>query len=63
MLAFAGLTGRWAASCPPGTTWRWIRSSRWENPFVERFNGRAHEQLLNIEEFGTLVEAKVVIEA
>jgi putative transposase len=35
----------------------------WENPFVESFNGRARDELLNIEEFGTLLEARVVIEA
>ena len=35
----------------------------WENPFVESFNGRARDELLNIEEFGTLLEAQVVIEA
>ena len=28
--------------------------SRWENPFVESFNGRARDELLNIEEFATL---------
>jgi transposase InsO family protein len=37
--------------------------SPWENPFVESFNGRARDELLNIEEFGTLAEARVVIEA
>jgi transposase InsO family protein len=36
--------------------------SPWENPFVESFNGRARDELLNIEEFGTLLEAQVVIE-
>jgi transposase InsO family protein len=35
----------------------------WENPFVESFNGRARDELLTIEEFGTLLEAQVVIEA
>jgi putative transposase len=35
----------------------------WENPFVESFNGRARDELLNIEEFGSLLEARVVIEA
>ena len=37
--------------------------SPWENPFVESFNGRARDELLNIEEFATLAEAQVVIEA
>jgi len=35
----------------------------WENPFVESFNGRVRDELLNIEEFGSLLEAHVVIEA
>ena len=37
--------------------------STWENPFVESFNGRARDELLNIEEFGTLLAARVVIDA
>jgi transposase InsO family protein len=37
--------------------------SPWENPFVESFNGRARDELLNIEEFSTLLEAQVVIGA
>ena len=37
--------------------------SPWENPYVESFNGRARDELLNIEEFGSLLEAQVVIEA
>ena len=36
--------------------------SPWENPFVESFNGRLHDELLNIEEFGSITEAKVLIE-
>lgn len=45
-----------AAECPiePG--------SPWENPFVESFNGRARDELLNIEEFATVLEAQVVVE-
>jgi putative transposase len=35
----------------------------WENPFVESFNGRARDELLNIEEFGSVAEARVIIEA
>jgi len=37
--------------------------SPWENAYVESFNGRARDELLNIEEFGSLIEAKVVVEA
>jgi putative transposase len=37
--------------------------SPWENPFVESFNGRVRDELLNIEEFATLLEAQVIVEA
>jgi putative transposase len=36
--------------------------SPWENPFVESFNGRLRDELLNIEEFSCLTEARVIIE-
>ncbi len=36
--------------------------SPWENPYVESFNGRLRDELLNIEEFGSLTEAKIIIE-
>ena len=36
--------------------------SPWENPWIESFNGRARDELLNIEEFWSLTEARVVIE-
>jgi putative transposase len=34
----------------------------WENPFVESFNGRLRDELLAIEQFDTLLEARVLIE-
>ena len=34
----------------------------WENPFVESFNGRVRDELLNIEDFANLLEARVVVE-
>ena len=37
--------------------------SPWENPYVESFNSRARDELLNLEDFGTLLEAQVVVEA
>jgi putative transposase len=37
--------------------------SPWENPYVESFNGRMRDELLNIEEFGSLTEARIVVEA
>jgi putative transposase len=36
--------------------------SPWENPFVESSNGRLRDELLNIEEFACITEAKVIIE-
>jgi putative transposase len=36
--------------------------SPWQNPYVESFNGRVRDELLNIEEFGSLTEAQVLIE-
>jgi putative transposase len=35
----------------------------WENPYVESFNGRVRDELLNLEEFGSLAEAQVLVEA
>jgi len=37
--------------------------SPWENAYIESFNGRVRDELLNIEEFGSLLEAQVVVEA
>jgi len=36
--------------------------SPWQNPWVESFNGRVRDELLNITEFGSLTEARVLIE-
>jgi transposase InsO family protein len=37
--------------------------SPWENPYIESFNSRARDELLNLEDFATLFEAQVVVEA
>jgi putative transposase len=37
--------------------------SPWENPFIESFNGRSRDELLNVEEFVNVLEARVVTEA
>jgi putative transposase len=37
--------------------------SPWENPYVESFNGRVRDELLNVEDFSSLTIAQVVIEA
>jgi len=36
--------------------------SPWENPWIESFNGRVRDELLNITEFGSLTEARIIIE-
>ena len=36
--------------------------SPWQNPWVESFNGRVRDELLNVEEFGSLLEARVLAE-
>jgi len=36
--------------------------SPWENPWVESFNGRLRDECLNINELGSVTEAKVIIE-
>ncbi len=36
--------------------------SPWQNAYVESFNGRVRDECLNIEEFGSLIEAQAVIE-
>jgi putative transposase len=37
--------------------------SPWENPYVESFNSRSRDELLNLEDFASLLEAHVVVEA
>jgi putative transposase len=34
----------------------------WENPFVESFNGKLRDELLNVETFETILEARVLAE-
>ncbi len=33
-----------------------------ENPFVESFNGRVRDELLNVEDFADLRQAQVIVE-
>ncbi len=39
-----------------------MESTARSNPFVESFNGRVRDELLNVEEFGSLLEAEIVVE-
>lgn len=44
-----------------GTATAYIEpGSPWQNPFIESFNGRARDEVLDIELFDTLAEAKVI---
>jgi putative transposase len=52
---YCRLAGTQTAFIEPG--------SPWENPFVESFNSRVRDELFNLEEFATLLEAQVVVEA
>jgi putative transposase len=36
--------------------------SPWENPFIESFNGKLRDELLNVEAFASLLEAQVLAE-
>ena len=36
--------------------------SPWENPFIESFNGKLRDELLNVEAFESLLEARVLAE-
>ncbi|MDG2128715.1 MAG: transposase, partial [Fuerstiella sp.] len=36
--------------------------SPWENGFIESFNGKLRDELLNVELFNTLLEARVLTE-
>jgi transposase InsO family protein len=36
--------------------------SPWENGYIESFNGKLRDEVLNVEIFDTLYEAKVLIE-
>lgn len=38
------------------------RGSPWENGYIESFNGKLRDELLNIDVFTTLTEAKILIE-
>jgi len=37
--------------------------SPWENKYIESFNGKLREELLNVEIFTALFEAQVLIES
>jgi putative transposase len=52
---YCRLTGARTAFIEPG--------SPWQNPFIESFNGRVRDELLNVEEFPSLTVAQVVVDA
>ncbi len=49
--------------CRPGVKTLFIEpGSPWENGYIESFNGKIRDELLNREAFYTMTEAKVLIE-
>ena len=58
----AASLGEWLAG--QGVATAFIeKGSPQQNPFVERFNGTMRDELLNGEEFDSLLEARVLIDA
>ncbi len=51
----------WCVSAKAGTAFI-EPGSPWQNPFVESFHSRVRDELLDVEEFSCLAEARVVIE-
>ena len=51
---WCGFSGAGTAYVEPG--------SPWENPFIESFNSKLRDELLNVEAFETLLEAQVLAE-
>ena len=51
---WCGFSGSGSAYIEPG--------SPWENPFVESFGGKVRDEVLAVEAFHSLTEAKIVIE-
>lgn len=51
----------WCRSTGAGTSYI-EPGSPWENPFVESFGSRVRDEVLGVEAFDTLLEARVVIE-
>jgi|GEM_PF-5973807 len=47
-------------SCPHRRSWVYLTT--WTNAWIESFNGRLRDELLNAWRFDSLLEAKVLIE-
>ncbi len=52
----------WLSICWQRTLTISLPGSPWENGYIESFNGKLRDELLNCEIFETLFEAKVLIE-
>ena len=50
---FCRFSGAGSAYIDPG--------SPWQNPYAESFNGKVRDELLDVEEFGDLLEAQVMV--
>ena len=57
----AGALRDWCRFTDAGTSYI-EPGSPWENPYVESFNGRLRDELLAVEAFDTLLEARVLVE-
>src|SRR3954452_18507946 len=53
------LTGAASTASPP---WFIDPGSPWQNAWIESFNGRLRDELLNSWQFDSLLEARVIIE-
>ncbi len=51
----------WCRFSGAGTVFIEPGSSPWQNPYVESFNARVRDELLNMSEFYTLAEATVLV--
>ena len=58
----ASLIRKWLARLGVKTLFIIEPGSPWENGYIESFNGKLRDELLNLEIFTTLEEAKVLIE-
>jgi len=78
LFMFRGTPGYIRSDNGPEFTWKTVRrwldnlevttlfielGSPWKNGYIESFNGKLRDELLNREIFTTLTEAKILIEA
>jgi len=62
LFVLRGVPAHWIGAVGASTAYI-ERGSPWENGYVESFNGRLRDELLNGEIFTTLKEAQIIIES